>query len=641
MSRQMSRGGVVALTIVLLTTLAPPASAQFDDLPIAPAGALGPILSPLETLLEQITEPLGDALGDVPLTNAVRLRAEDAVDASIALSQITFPTSNLALIGRDDVFADTLSSVSAQGIAGAPLLLTQTDALDPRIQEELTRLGVTRIIILGSTGAISPGLEATFVEMYGEANVTRVGGPSRVETAALLADAVAPAATDAVLLRAYPDAGNDQSQAYADALSVGPYASINEFPALLTTTSYLHPAAEAYLESSPIERVTIVGGEAAVGPEVEAALVDMGITVTRINGQNRWDTSILIAKAMGMMDAADANRLILSEGGAIEDPLWAAGFAAAAQGAVFESPVILADGALLPPETLAFLGDGLISNALRLSNLPLICNSFVTFLACQTVALLLLGPLDEVNALTGGALETVLGPAFGPLAEALDGAIPGPGGMEPGLIGQILSIIGVPGTEQDTTTDLCNDGIDNDGDGQIDEPDECEAAFAAAMSRQPPAFQAAVLSMVGPEGQRISPTRQIALSAVLADLQAALPGPVDLTDPAAAEALSSIFDTISTTLGSRANEAPLDALNDILVDVEQLIGDLVRLAAIAGLVSDLGVGSTPQVEEVTGLVSGLLTADSTFAALDQTLVERYGPAASELQTTVNRLASRG
>ena len=631
--------GLTAATMAL--TAAGPAAAQsLPDLPIAPSGAVGELLAPLEDLLGEITAPLGDALGDIPLDNAVTLTADDAVDAAIALSQITFDSSQIAYVGRDDVFADTLSSVAGQGIAGAPLLLTQTDTIDERVVAELDRLGATQIILLGSTAAISEEVQAQFEDVYGTANVSRVGGPSRIETAADLAGLIAPAADHVVLMRAYPSAGNDQSQAYADALSAGPLASVMELPSLLTTTDYLHGATEAYLEEAGVSQVTLIGGEAAIGSEVEQTLLDKGMTVTRIAGDNRWHTSILVANAMGILDAADANRLILTEGGNIDAPLWSAGFAAAAHGAVYQSPVILADGPLLPPETISFIGDGLISNALRLSNEPLICNSFVDFLACEAAALLMLGTLDEVNALTGGLIEQVLGPVFGPLAEALDGVIPGPGESSPGLVGQILGLIGVGGTQEETASDNCDDGIDNDEDGEIDEADECEGSaddqLDSALAAQPTAVRAGFVNLVGPSGHRVSASEQAVLIDILQDLQDTLGGPIDTTDPAQAAALVDVLAAVDAVLGDRSGNIPLGELTNLLEGIEVLVVDLIDTVALGDVVGALGIDTLPEVEELTGIVSGLLSG-SSFASAEDRLVGTYGSAAAPLARVIDRL----
>ena len=586
-----------ALIALLLGLLGPAATAQSpDDLPDPPAGQAGPVLGPLEDILVNLTGPLGDGLGDIPFDNAVRLLGDDAVAAAVALSRITFDTATTAVLGRDDVFADTLSSVAGQGIAGAPLLLTQTDAVDQRTQDELDRLGVSEVVILGAELAISADVEQQLVDAYGADNVTRAGGPSRVETAAELAALLAPTATEVVLLRAYPSEGSDQAQAYADALSAGPFASDAGIPSLLTPTAALHPATAAYLEAAGVTTATLVGGEAAIAPAVEEALVGMGVTVTRIAGENRWETAIRIANAMGLADASEANRIILTEGGGIERPLWAAGFAAAAHGAVFDSPVLLADGPLLPPETIAFLADGLVANALRLNNEPLICNSFVDILACETAALLMAGLLDEVNALTGGQIEEQLGPVvFGPLAEAVGGVVPGPGeDMSPGLVGSLLAVIGNPGTEEETTADTCSDGIDNDGDGTIDNDEECDGsastALAIAMVDQPEVVRDAVEALFGPRDARVSTSVQGLLLGGLTALEAV--GPVDTADEAAATALAAVLDAMGAMLAvgdaeeAQAAAAALDEALRLLDGdvsdevVEDVLGTLDILAAL-------------------------------------------------------------
>src|SRR5205809_1596734 len=92
----------------------------------------------------------------------VRLAATDNISAAIAWSKFDHEdgTAPTALLARDDVFADSLSSGGAQGALPAPLLLTKSNSLDPRVSAELKRLGTRRAYILGGPGAISAGVES-------------------------------------------------------------------------------------------------------------------------------------------------------------------------------------------------------------------------------------------------------------------------------------------------------------------------------------------------------------------------------------------------------------------------------------------------------------------------------------------------
>jgi putative cell wall-binding protein len=618
-------GALTALATALPSTT--PVAAQIpdlDELPVAPPGAVGELLEPVTDLVEDLVGAVGD-LVDPPQGNAVVLTAADAVEAAIALSRATFESAGTAFLGRDDLFADTLSSVAGQGIAGAPLLLTSSGALDGRTAEELDRLGVDRVVVLGNQAAVSDDVVAA-LEASGR-RVDRIGGASRIETAAALAAALSPRADEAVLLRAYGAADGDPAQAYADALSAGPLASSRELPSLLTTSESLHPATAAYLQAADVRSVTIVGGEAAVGPAVEADLADMGIAVTRIAGDNRFATAIGVAEAMGITTAADANRLILTEAVRSSDPLWAAGFAAAAHGAVYDSPVILADGAVLPPETVAFIVAGLAADPLRVANEPLICNSFVDPLACRLTSLLMLGDVVGADDLVRGLIRDILGDElFTSLVEALDGVVPGSGEAAQGLVDALLGLLGEDDDE---------DAEDGDG-GDGDDP-TAEQQLTALVAGQPAEVADALTRLVGAPGDRESTTRQQAVAAVLADVTAALGGPVDTSDPAQAAALVALLDGIDDVLGAQLGSAPVADLADVLEAVEALAADLVDAAAVVDVVDGLGTDVSEPVDGLVDDVVDALEAAPSFLSEDDELVDRYGEQARPLAEAVERI----
>lgn len=382
-------------TLALVALQGGPALAQIPGLP--EPNPLDPILTPIEDVIDQIA----DNLVDIPLDNAVLLGGQDTVDAAIALSQATFEDGSVetALLGRADLFADSLSSSGAQGATGAPLLLTASDGVDDRVVTELDRLGATNVVLLGNETALSSGVDAGLQDLGYE--TLRIGGETRVETAIDIAGTLLPDATTAIITRAYPAAEAADSQAYVDALAVGPYSAENRWPVLLTQTEVLTRTLRTYLEEeASITEAIIIGGEQAVGPEVEAALDEMGITTRRVAGSNRFGTAVAIASERGFPNSGAAENIILAEGGG-EDLTWAPGFAAAANGVVFQAPILLADGLVLPPETLQFILAGLPDNIQDIGGASLLCTTFVNLVACEAAALLLLGLLAEAEEVLG------------------------------------------------------------------------------------------------------------------------------------------------------------------------------------------------------------------------------------------------
>ena len=355
---------------------------------------------PLTDIVDQVEDGVVGAIGDIPLDNAVQLLGDDGVEAAINLSKATFPDgmSPVAMISRSTIFPDSLSSGGAQGVLQAPLLVTAEDELDPRVVDELARLGVTQVVVLGNTSAIS---DAVVAQLEGlDLRVDRLGGPTRIETAVEVAAGLMPDASRAIIARAYPGDGGDDAQAYVDSLSVGPWAAEDRIPILLTQTDVLTPTLRTYLEGADITTVTIIGGEEAIAPAVATELEGLGITVERVAGVNRFATAVAVAAARGYLSVSDFDRLLLAEVDGRDD-VWVPGFAAAANGGLYNGPILLTDGLILPTETIAYLVQGLPDTLADLGGAPVICTSFVNLLACEAAALLLLGALTEVQDLLG------------------------------------------------------------------------------------------------------------------------------------------------------------------------------------------------------------------------------------------------
>ncbi|CAN5506133.1 hypothetical protein BH23ACT9_BH23ACT9_18340 [soil metagenome] len=375
---------------------------------------LSPILNPVSDLVIGLENLIDDLLADVPLINTLALGGNDAVDAGIAFSQATFPEgASTAILSREDLFADGFSSGGFQGTFDAPLLFTASGDLDPRTGAELQRLGMDSVTILGGETALNP-LVVSKLQIAG-LDVLRVGGPTRVETAAEAARLTANGATTAVLTRAYPDAGSPDSQAYADLLAAGPFAAENGWPILMTTSGSLHPAVTSYLQGSNITDVVIIGGEGAVSQAVEGQLGALGLGVDRIAGANRFATAVAIAEARGFTSSADPDAIILAEQGGRDD-VWAPGFASSAFGDTNRAPVLLTDGPLIPAETLQFVLEGVPANLLD-GGPAVVCAPFVSDIACRAVGLLMIGNLTAALDLIGGLLGDL--PLIGDILAAL------------------------------------------------------------------------------------------------------------------------------------------------------------------------------------------------------------------------------
>jgi putative cell wall-binding protein len=275
-------------------------------------------------------------------------------EVAVRLSESTpLPDVRRVVLSREDEFADALASGVMQ--ADAPLLLVpQRGPVPTRVLEEIRRLGVDRATILGGDAAVTPEVEQQIAAL-GLAVDRRAGG-SRFLTAVEIARAEAPDASTVIVARASSSNPAEPTQGFADALAAGGMAAENRWPVLLTETAALHPDTRAHIAASPVERVLIVGGTAAVSAEVEAELRTLVADVDRIAGPSRAETAVEVAKELGADDVSEVDRVVLVDGTSPNG--FAGGFAAAAHSAHFDAPILLADGVQLPPATAAFLEPG-------------------------------------------------------------------------------------------------------------------------------------------------------------------------------------------------------------------------------------------------------------------------------------------
>lgn len=275
-----------------------------------------------------------------------RLEAEDNVAAAIAFSKTAFDdgAATYALLGRDDLFADSLSSGGAQGRLAAPLLLTPTDSLDPRVRAELQRLGVRTVVMLGGPNALSDGVEAALrAAGFG---VRRVAGTNRLGTAVAVAESFFPTPNTALVARAFGDTPGD-TRAFVDSLGAGAAAAATGQPLLLTHTHALSRETKAYLRDNPIDAVTIVGGPRAVSEAAEQEITALGIEVERVAGEDRYGTAA--ALALMLTPQGPPPLAVLVDGK--DDDAWASGFPAA----TLQSPVLLTADDTIPDETIELL----------------------------------------------------------------------------------------------------------------------------------------------------------------------------------------------------------------------------------------------------------------------------------------------
>ncbi len=251
----------------------------------------------------------------LPAANVSVFAGINRFDTARMVSAASYTTADTAILVLGTNFPDALAAGPLAYALNAPILLTHTNAIDPFTSQELERLQVRKVIIMGGDLVISPTVEAQLKERY---QVQRIAGYNRYNTAVL-------AAQELKLFRGTPASAIITSGVdFADALSAGSYAAINGYPLVLTDGKAMTTENLNFLTDNGIKNVTIMGGEAIVSLAIENLLKNRGITVERIFGGTRADTSA----AMANKYFANSNYAIAANGWTFADALSAIPYAA-------------------------------------------------------------------------------------------------------------------------------------------------------------------------------------------------------------------------------------------------------------------------------------------------------------------------
>ena len=262
--------------------------------------------------------------GDLGGPTIERLAGDNRITTAVEVSREAYPDgATTALLAQAGNFPDALAAAPLADDLGAPILLTDTGALPAVVADELERLGVTDVVILGGPAAVSEDVEES-LEDY---DVTRIAGPDRITTALGVGRELADGETlpGAVLVRA---------DAFPDALAASNLAIAAGIPIVLTGTAGLDSRAADGLDElvATGSVVYLAGGEAALSADVEEAVADAGFTPKRLAGSGRYATAAELTEEALSMDGVPFASATLASGANFPDALTAGPAAAALDG---------------------------------------------------------------------------------------------------------------------------------------------------------------------------------------------------------------------------------------------------------------------------------------------------------------------
>ena len=285
--------------------------------------------------------------------DATRIGGTHRYDTAVKLAAQLRSTPRTVVVVSGASYADGLAAAGLSGGGTVPVLLTETGQLSAATAKYITSRNVRSVVVVGGPAAVS---DAVYAELTGLGNVTveRIGGATRYETAVKVAERVGTpgrlcgTARRTVFLAT--------GTGYADALSASPLAALGSHPILLTAPDALPDAVASYLADADVDQVVVVGGVAAVSAQVEQQVRAVVSNVTRLDGDDRYETSAEFVEwatslghgSTGCFSASD--RIALATGEGFADALAASTPLAAAK-----TPLLLTASDELPAAARAFL----------------------------------------------------------------------------------------------------------------------------------------------------------------------------------------------------------------------------------------------------------------------------------------------
>ena len=238
---------------------------------------------------------------------AERIEGETRYETSLEVSKKAFSKSEKAYLVSGEKFPDALSAASLTANGNGPILLVNDKTID-KVLAEVDRLNAKEIVLVGggSISASNKNKVKEFAKSH-SATVSELAGKDRFDTAVKVANkTISTLGNKGKVIIA--DGRN-----YPDAVSIAPYASKEGIPVLLANGNNVSKEVKDFVAKNNIKEAIIVGGDKAVGKEVEKLFKK----VDRISGANRYETSAKIAEKF----FASTDGIFMASGEAFADSL--------------------------------------------------------------------------------------------------------------------------------------------------------------------------------------------------------------------------------------------------------------------------------------------------------------------------------
>jgi len=262
-------GGVLAGAcdgpVLLVEGTGVPAVVRAEIARLAPSTIyiLGGPKSLPDAVVEEVLEVAVDA------TATIRLAGEDRYGTSAKVASETidaFPASwgGQALVASGYNYADALTGGPFAIATHRPVYLID-EAHAAQVIAAMQNAGVSKVAVLGGDAAVSPVTRAALATAFGAANIDRVAGATRYQTATILADLAVKYSGFSL---ASP--GLATGEGFADALTAAPLLAMRRSPLLLAPRATVPDtyADWLYARRGLIHSFTAFGGDAALSAAI-------------------------------------------------------------------------------------------------------------------------------------------------------------------------------------------------------------------------------------------------------------------------------------------------------------------------------------------------------------------------------------
>ena len=236
----------------------------------------------------------------------VDIIGKDRSDTSVILSKKYYTQADNVILINGNKYSDGIVSSPLSAIKKAPVLLLKNGKMSDSIKDEIERLNVKNVFIIGGENSINADIENTLSQKY---SVKRISGRDRYETSKKMYEEVTR------LTNSKSDAIMVSGENIADSLSASNISTTEKIPVLLTRKDRAPEGIDSILKND-IKKLLVVGGEKSISNYVFASK-----NAVRISGKDRYETSLNTAKHK----FASTNKVIISSGNTMVDALSSSG----------------------------------------------------------------------------------------------------------------------------------------------------------------------------------------------------------------------------------------------------------------------------------------------------------------------------